>query len=457
MRMFDTIAAISTANGEGGIGIVRISGDRALEIADKIFSAKNKKSMKEIESHTVTYGNIVDGDIIVDEVLTTVLKSPRSYTTEDMVEINCHGGFLVTHKVLETVLKYGARAAEKGEFTKRAFMNGRIDLTQAEAVIDLITAKTEKSISVSVDQLRGDLREQITHLKKLLLDVAAHVNVVIDYPEEGIEEPIPEALINNLKDVHNAANTLIKSYDKGKKIKDGIKTAIVGRPNVGKSSLLNALLKEERAIVTHIPGTTRDIIEEVINLNGIPLVLVDTAGIRKTEDIVENIGVEKSKDMIEKADMILFVTDSSMEESKEDLEIYEKIKDKNVIGILNKSDLEKKLNENSFENIKNWVSISAKNSKGIVEMEDKIYSYIVGNEIENSSEKMVITNIRHKTALEKTKESIENIFETIDSGYPMDLVAVDLREALDSLSEITGEISTEDLLDHVFKNFCVGK
>lgn len=457
MQMFDTIAAISTANGEGGIGIVRISGDKALEIADKIFLAKNKKSMKEIESHTVTYGNIVDGDIIVDEVLTTVLKSPRSYTTEDMVEINCHGGFLVTHKVLETVLKYGARAAEKGEFTKRAFMNGRIDLTQAEAVIDLITAKTEKSISVSVDQLRGDLREQITHLKKLLLDVAAHVNVVIDYPEEGIEEPIPEALINNLKDVHNAANTLIKSYDKGKKIKEGIKTAIVGRPNVGKSSLLNALLKEERAIVTHIPGTTRDIIEEVINLNGIPLVLVDTAGIRKTEDIVENIGVEKSKDMIEKADMILFVTDSSMEESKEDLEIYEKIKDKNVIGILNKSDLEKKLNENSFENIKNWVSISAKNSNGIVEMEDKIYSYIVGNEIENSSEKMVITNIRHKTALEKTKESIENIFETIDSGYPMDLVAVDLREALDSLSEITGEISTEDLLDHVFKNFCVGK
>jgi tRNA modification GTPase len=457
MQMFDTIAAISTANGEGGIGIVRISGDRALEIADKIFSAKNKKNMKNIESHTVTYGNIVDGEITVDEVLITVLKSPRSYTTEDMVEINCHGGFLVTHKVLETVLKYGARAAENGEFTKRAFMNGRIDLTQAEAVIDLITAKTEKSISVSVDQLRGDLREQISHLKKLLLDVAAHVNVVIDYPEEGIEEPIPESLINNLKDVHNAANTLIKSYDKGKKIKEGIKTAILGRPNVGKSSLLNALLKEERAIVTHIPGTTRDIIEEVINLNGIPLVLVDTAGIRKTEDIVENIGVEKSKDMIEKADMILFVTDSSMEETKEDLEIYEKIKDKNVIGILNKSDLTKKLNENSFVNIKNWIFVSAKNSNGIVEMEDKIYNYIIGNEIENSSEKMVITNIRHKTALEKTKESIENIFETIDSGYPMDLVAVDLREALDSLSEITGEISTEDLLDHVFKNFCVGK
>lgn len=457
MQMFDTIAAISTANGEGGIGIVRISGDKALEIADKIFKSKNKKSMKEIESHTVTYGNIVDGDEVVDEVLTTVLKSPRSYTTEDMVEINCHGGYLVTHKVLETVLKNGARAAEKGEFTKRAFINGRIDLTQAEAVIDLIMAKTEKSISVSVDQLRGDLREQIAHLKKLLLDVSAHVNVVIDYPEEGIEEPIPEALVNNLKEVHNAANTLIKSYDKGKKIKEGIKTAIVGRPNVGKSSLLNALLKEERAIVTHIPGTTRDIIEEVININGIPLVLVDTAGIRKTEDIVENIGVEKSKEMIEKADMILFVTDSSMKETKEDLEIYEQIKGKNVIGILNKSDLNKMLDENSFNEIKNWVSISAKNSNGISEMEDEIYSYIIGNEVENSSEKLVITNIRHKSALEKTKISIENIFETIESGYPMDLVAVDLREALDSLSEITGEISTEDLLDHVFKNFCVGK
>lgn len=457
MQMFDTIAAISTANGEGGIGIVRISGDRALEIADKIFKSKNKKNMNEIESHTVTYGNIVDGDELVDEVLTTVLKSPRSYTTEDMVEINCHGGYLVTHKVLEIALKNGARAAEQGEFTKRAFINGRIDLTQAEAVIDLIMAKTEKSISVSIDQLRGDLREQISNLKKLLLDVSAHVNVVIDYPEEGIEEPIPESLVNNLREVHNAANALIKSYDKGKKIKDGIKTAIVGRPNVGKSSLLNALLKEERAIVTHIPGTTRDIIEEVININGIPLVLVDTAGIRKTEDIVENIGVEKSIEMIEKADMILFVTDSSMKETKEDLEIYEQIKGKNVIGILNKSDLTKMLDENSFNKIKNWVSISAKNSNGINEMEQIIYSYIIGNEVENSSEKLVITNIRHKSALEKTKISIENIFETIESGYPMDLVAVDLREALDSLSEITGEISTEDLLDHVFKNFCVGK
>ena len=309
-----------------------------------------------------------------------------------------------------------------------------------------------------MDELRGDLKEKIQKFKKALLDVTAHVNVVLDYPEEGIDDPLPENLRINLEKVFEEANILIESYDKGKKIKDGIKTVIVGKPNVGKSTLLNSILKEERAIVTHVAGTTRDIIEEIINIKGIPLVLVDTAGIRETEDIVENIGVEKSKEFIEKADLVLLVLDNSRELEKEDKEVIEKIKENNkkVIVLLNKIDLPKKLDilEYNFENI---VEISAKDNIGIENMEDTIYSFIVDKNIENSGEKLIITNIRHKTALEKTKDSIKSIFETIDMGLPMDLISVDLKEALDSLSEITGEITSEDILDHVFGNFCVGK
>ena len=404
------------------------------------------------------YGFIHDKGKIIDEVMIVRMKAPKTYTCEDVVEINCHGGYFVTEKVLELVLKNGARHAEKGEFTKRAFMNGRIDLSQAEAVMDLIHGKTEKSISLSIDQLRGDLKNKINNFKKSLLDVTAHVNVVLDYPEEGIDDPLPENLRKNLEKVYEEANLLIESYDKGKKIKEGIKTVIVGKPNVGKSTLLNSLLREERAIVTHIPGTTRDIIEEIINIKGIPLVLTDTAGIRKTDDIVENIGVEKSKQLIEKADLILLVLDASEKLEKEDMEVIEKIKENNkkTIVLLNKIDLERKLDLSSY-NLENIVEISAKDNIGIEEMEDKIYSYIVEEDVENTSEKLIITNIRHKTALEKTKEAVKNIFETIDTGMPMDLISVDLKEALDSLSEITGEISSEDILEHIFGNFCVGK
>lgn len=454
--LFDTIAAISTAKGEGGIGIIRISGDKSFEILNRIFKSKNPKN--NLGFYKLNYGFIHDNDNIIDEVMVVRMKSPKTYTTEDLVEINCHGGNLVCEKVLELVLKEGARHAEKGEFTKRAFMNGRIDLSQAEAVMDLIKGKTEKSISLSLDQLRGDLKEKIKHLKKALLDITAHVNVVLDYPEEGIDDPLPSHLYDNLLNVKDEINKLIESYDKGKKIKNGIKTAIIGKPNVGKSTLLNALLKEERAIVTNIPGTTRDVIEEIINIKGIPLVLVDTAGIRETNDLVENIGVNKSKEIIEKADLILLVLDSSREIEKEDEEIIKIIKEKNkkVIVILNKIDLKKKINLNKY-NLKNIIEISAKENIGIENMEEKIYSYIVDKEVENMSEKLIITNIRHKTALEKTKKAISNIFETIDMGLPMDLISVDLKEGLDSLSEITGEISSEDILDHVFSNFCVGK
>ena len=374
---------------------------------------------------------------------------------------NEHGvGHFLFVKILELVLKKGARHAEKGEFTKRAFMNGRIDLSQAEAVMDIIQGKTEKSISLSLEQLRGDLRDKIQNLKKLLLDVTAHVNVVLDYPEEGIDEPLPAHLRDNLENVHTEINKLINSYDKGKKIKEGIKTAIIGKPNVGKSTLLNSLLKEERAIVTHIPGTTRDIIEEVINVRGIPLVLVDTAGIRETEDLVENIGVEKSKEIIEKSDLILFVLDASRELEKDDHQIIELIKENNkkAIILLNKIDLSRKITRENIDFFDGEIlEISAKEETGIEEMEERIYNYILEEDVEDSSEKLVITNIRHKSALEKTKEAVENIFETIDSEMPMDLISVDLKEALDSLSEITGEISSEDILDHVFSNFCVGK
>lgn len=454
--LFDTIAAISTPKGEGGIGIIRISGDKSFEILDKIFKPKNPN--KDLGFYQFNYGFIYDGEKVIDESMVVRMKAPKTYTCEDVVEINCHGGQFVTQKVLELVLKNGARHAEQGEFTKRAFMNGRIDLSQAEAVMDLIQGKTEKSLSLSLDQLRGDLRDKINSFKKALLDITAHVNVVLDYPEEGIDDPLPVELRDNLEAVYEEATRLIESYDKGKKIKEGIKTVIVGKPNVGKSTLLNSLLREERAIVTHVAGTTRDVIEEVINIKGIPLVLVDTAGIRQTDDIVENIGVEKSKEFIEKADLVLLVLDASRELEDEDREVINQINEnhKKVIVLLNKIDLERKidLDEYNFENI---VEISAQKNVGIEDMEEKIYSFIVDEKVEDSSEKLIITNVRHKTALEKTKDAIRNIFETIDMGLPMDLISVDLKEALDSLSEITGEISSEDILDHVFGNFCVGK
>lgn len=455
--LFDTIAAISTPRGEGGIGIVRISGNNALEILGKIFKPKSKKNIEELKNFSINYGHLYDGKNLVDEVLVSIMKAPNTYTKEDIVEINCHGGFVITEKVLETVLKNGARISESGEFTRRAFLNGRLDLTQAEAVMDIIHGKTEKSVSLSLDQLRGDLKEQIGHLKKLVLDVAAHINVVLDYPEEGIDDPLPENLVGNLREVMDTTDTLIRSYDKGKMIKEGIKTAIVGKPNVGKSSILNSVLKEERAIVTHVAGTTRDVIEEVVNLKGIPLVLVDTAGIRKTDDLVENIGVEKSKQLIESADLILFVVDGSRALDEEDMRIHEAIKAEKVIGILNKIDIREDIDLSPLTKINKWLEISAIKNQGIDEMEEEIYNHIIEENVEDSSQKITITNIRHKSALEKTKQSIENIFETIENGLPMDLMAVDIKGALDSLSEVTGEISSEDLLDHIFSNFCVGK
>lgn len=457
MMLLDTIAAISTPRGEGGISIIRISGSEALSILEKIFRPKKAVSVLELQNYGIHYGHIVKEEEVVDEVLVSIMKGPKTYTREDIVEINCHGGYYVSQKILEYVLSSGARLAESGEFTRRAFFHGRIDLTQAEAVMDIIHGKTEASLSLSMNQLRGDLREKILSLKKVILDLAAHINVVLDYPEEGIDDPIPEKLLQRLEEVAEEINALILSYQKGKMIKEGVKTAIIGKPNVGKSSLLNSLLREERAIVTQIAGTTRDVIEEIINIKGIPLVLVDTAGIRKTEDVVEHIGVMKSKEFLQKADLLLFVLDASEDLSEEDIEIYEALEGQKVIGILNKVDLGKKINVSSWTKISHWMEISAMKSLGIEEMEDKIASYILEEEIQDSSQKLVLTNVRHKSALEKTKRAIENIFATVEAGLPMDLMAVDIKEALDSLSEVTGEISTEDVLDHIFSNFCVGK
>jgi len=455
--MFDTIAAISTPRGEGGIGIVRMSGKESLNILSKIFRPISNKKVEELKNFTINYGHLYSDEKLVDEVMVSIMKGPKTYTKEDIVEINCHGGYLVTEKVLELVLSNGSRIAEQGEFTRRAFMNGRLDLTQAEAIIDLIHGKTEKSLSLSLDQLRGDLKDQILHLKKLLLDVVAHINVVLDYPEEGIDDPLPEGLVDNLNEVLETSDRLSASYTQGKMIKEGVKTAIVGKPNVGKSSLLNSLLKEERAIVTHIPGTTRDVIEEIVNIKGIPLILADTAGIRNTDDFIESIGVEKSEKLLDDSDLILFVVDGSRELSEEDLRVHKHICAEKVVGILNKIDMEQKIDLSKLDKVGKWIEISAKENIGITNMEEEIYSYIIAGNIEDSSETLVITNIRHRSALVKTKEAIENIFETINMGLPMDLIAVDLKEALDALSEVTGEISSEDVLDHIFSNFCVGK
>lgn len=455
--LLDTIAAISTPRGEGGISIIRISGTAALDILEKIFLPKKKKEVKQLANYSIHYGHIIKNEKVVDEVLVSIMRAPYTYTREDIVEINCHGGYFITKKILEYVLSSGARLAEVGEFTKKAFFNGRIDLTQAEAVMDIIHGKTEISLSLSLDQLRGDLRDKIVSLKKVILDLAAHINVVLDYPEEGIDDPIPENLLKNLKQVSEEIHDLLLSYQKGKMIKEGVKTVIIGKTNVGKSSLLNSVLREERAIVTQVAGTTRDVIEEVITIQGIPLVLVDTAGIRDTNDIVENLGIMKSKEFLQKADLVLFVLDASEELTKEDKEIYNSLENQKVIGILNKTDLEKKIDISSLNKIKHWIEISAKTFFGIEDLEEKIYSYIIQENVEESSQKLVLTNIRHKSALEKTNQAIQNIFLTVEQGLPMDLMAVDIKEALDSLSEITGEISTEDVLDHIFSNFCVGK
>ena len=454
-----TIASISTAPGIGGIGIIRMSGKNTFNILDKIFVAKNPKNIEEIPGYSIKYGHIFDGEKRIDEVLVSYFKTPKSYTTEDMCEINSHGGTVIMRKILELCLKNGAELAEPGEFTKRAFLGGRIDLSQAESIIDIINAKSDREAKEGIKQLEGFLSERINEIKNDLLDIMTNIEVSIDYPEYDTPEITNKDILDTIEKSRNKLETLRKSFDNGKIIKQGIKTVIIGKPNAGKSSLLNAILKEERAIVTEIEGTTRDTIEEFVTINGIPLNLIDTAGIREAKDEVEVIGIEKSKKLAESADLIIAIFDSSKDFSKEDLEILEIIKNKKAIVILNKIDLEQKVtNENPKLEIfnKNTINMSTKNKIGLETLFEKITTMFNLDEI-NLDNDVVITNERHKNLISKAIDNLNKTEKILKDGMPVDIIAISLKDVLENLGAITGEEAGEDIINEIFARFCLGK
>lgn len=455
----DTIAAIATAMSNSGIGIVRISGDEALDIADRIFRPKKgSRKVSDMETHTIHYGYVTDGDEVIDEVMLLIMKAPRSYTCEDTIEIDCHGGVLVMKKILETVLKYGARPAEPGEFTKRAFLNGRIDLSQAESVIDVINAQNELALKSSVSQLQGAVLEKIKAIRAVVLHEIAFIESALDDPEHVSLEGYPEQLHEIMSDAHSKVKKLLDSSDNGKMLKEGINTAIVGKPNAGKSSLLNILVGEERAIVTEIAGTTRDILQEQIQIGGIGLNVIDTAGIRDTEDIVEKIGVNKSREYIEKADLIIYVVDSSTELDENDQEIIEAIQNKKAIVLLNKSDLDAKTDASVLQTqlSKPILSISAKNNTGIHELETLIEEMFFSGKLSFNDE-VYITNIRQKNALAEAQNSLKMVLQSIADGMPEDFFTIDMMNAYEALGTIIGESVGEDLVNEIFSKFCMGK
>lgn len=436
-----------------------MSGEKCFEILDKIFIPKNKQKIEDIKGYKMKYGKIVDNGQIIDEVLVSYFKSPKSYTTENMCEINSHGGNFIVRKILELCLKNGADLAEPGEFTKRAFLNGRIDLLQAESVIDVINAKSEREAKTGIKQLEGFLSKEISDIKKDIMDVMVNIEVAIDYPEYDVDDVTISQITDMLDKIENKLLKLEKSFDNGKIIKEGIKTAIIGKPNVGKSSLLNAILKEDRAIVTEYEGTTRDTIEEFVNINGIPLKLVDTAGIRNAKDEVEKIGINKSRDIANEADLVIAIFDSTKELTKEDLEILNIAKNKKSIIILNKIDLETKIDENN-EKIKqtsdNIIKISALNNIGIEKLYEKISELFNLNEI-NLDNESIITNIRHKNLISKSIEDVKKTKETINNKMPLDIIAIFIKDILSDLSNITGEEVSEDIINEIFSKFCLGK
>ena len=455
----DTIAAIATAMSNSGIGIVRISGDEALDVADRIFRPKKgSRKVSDMETHTIHYGYVTDGDEVIDEVMLLIMKAPRSYTCEDTIEIDCHGGVLVMKKILETVLKYGARPAEPGEFTKRAFLNGRIDLSQAESVIDVINAQNELALKSSVSQLQGAVLEKIKAIRAVVLHEIAFIESALDDPEHVLLEGYPEQLHEIMSDAHSKVKKLLDSSDNGKMLKEGINTAIVGKPNAGKSSLLNILVGEERAIVTEIAGTTRDILQEQIQIGGIGLNVIDTAGIRDTEDIVEKIGVNKSREYIEKADLIIYVVDSSTELDENDQEIIEAIQNKKAIVLLNKSDLDAKTDASVLQTqlSKPILSISAKNNTGIHELETLIEEMFFSGKLSFNDE-VYITNIRQKNALAEAQNSLKMVLQSIADGMPEDFFTIDMMNAYEALGTIIGESVGEDLVNEIFSKFCMGK
>jgi tRNA modification GTPase len=436
-----TITAISTPAGVGGIGIVRISGDKSLEIINKIFKQKSKK---DINANTIVYGQIIDDNNMLDEVLVSYFKAPKTYTGEDICEINCHGGNIVMKKILDLVIRKGAVLAEPGEFTKRAFLNGKLDLSQAEAVIDIINSKSEKENKASLNQLKGQLGSKIREIKSDIVGLLVDIEASIDYPEYDIEEVKNERINKVLNETIIKLQTLEDSFKDGKLIKDGIRTVIVGKPNVGKSSILNALLKEERAIVTEIAGTTRDTIEEFLTIKGIPLKIIDTAGIRETEDIIEEIGVNKSRKAIEDADLILMILDATIDISEEDKKLLEEIKGKPHIVIINKIDIGNKIKSQDISS-DNIVEISAKTLEGLEELEEKIESMFNLNQISIDNE-VIITNTRHKNLITTTKDMLQKAKESLKSGIPIDILAIDMKEAIQNLGEITGESVSEEVI-----------
>lgn len=459
MFIDDTIAAIATAPGEGGIGIIRISGEKSLQVANSIFRSISGKKIEEYNTRTLIYGHIVDNEKVIDEVLVAFMKGPNSYTAEDVIEINCHGGFISVKKILELVLSKDVRLADQGEFTKRAFLNGRIDLAQAEAIIDVINAKTDMAHTVAQSQLEGSLSKKIRELRFNITEILAQITVSIDFPDEDVEHITYNTLKGKSLDLQKEINKLYDTAESGKILRDGLKTVIVGKPNVGKSSLLNAILGENRAIVTDIPGTTRDVIEEFVNIKGIPLKIVDTAGIRETEDVVEKIGVEKSREFFSAADLSIVVLDSSRKLDPEDMEILEAVQPNKTVVLLNKTDLDividlDKIKE--FISEENIIEISALQHEGIEKIHDKIEEMVFAGTVRNSSD-LVVTNSRHKDALYKAKQAIEDAIMAIESYMPLDFIEVDFKNIWDYLGYINGDTVTEDLLDTIFSNFCIGK
>lgn len=457
----DTIAAISTPIGTAGIGKIRVSGVDSIKLVAKIFKGVKEKDLRKVNTYTAHYGHIVDLESgkLVDEVICIIFRGPHSFTGENIVEIDCHGGTIPLQKVLEVILKNGARIAEPGEFSKRAFLNGRIDLAQAEGIMEVINSKTEKSLDVALSHLGGKLSKRIEEIKDKLIKLYAHLEASIDFPEDEIEGFSSGELDERLNEIKENIKELVSTSKQGKIYREGLKTVIVGKPNVGKSSLMNTLLEEKRAIVTDIPGTTRDIIEEFINIDGIPLRIIDTAGIRQTEDLVEKIGVEKAEKYLKEADVILMMIDVSQGLDEEDLNIYSLVEDKPLLVLINKTDL---YSNNDFTEIENnfashnTLKISVKEEIGIKELKKAIIDEVIGENIK-ADEELLITRARHKNALDKAMKAIERVINSHKNQMPFDFYTIDMKDCLDALGEITGETLAEDIVDRIFNDFCLGK
>ena len=461
MMQDDTISAVATAIGEGGIGIVRLSGSEAIMVANQLFRGLGGKMAQDIPSFHAAYGSVIDpkSGETVDEVLLLIMRAPKSYTREDVVEIHCHGGPVPLRRILDLTLRCGARLAEPGEFTKRAFLNGRLGLPQAEAVIDVIRAKTDISLKLAVSNLSGSLSERIASLRRSILQMIAHLEASIDFPEEDIEALTANQVAQDLVPVLTQIQSLLATANTGRILREGLQTVIIGKPNVGKSSLMNALLRENRAIVTNIPGTTRDVIEEYVNIRGIPLKIVDTAGIRATEDLVEQIGVQRARDFIARADLLLIMLDASLPLSPEDREVLELLDNRQAIVLINKSDLPVRLNKRELEELiagMPVIALSTIDGTGLDELEEAIVNKVYGGHI-IEHEGAFVNNVRHTHLLRMTLARLEEAMRTIDAQMPPDCIVIDLKAAWESLGEITGETVNEDIIDQIFSQFCIGK